>query len=136
MAELSTGTATGGRTGTDPTKLTSGSLIAAEKVNGVNVYNPQGEKLGEIDDLMIDKISGRVAYAVLSFGGFLGMGDKKYPLPWSVLTYDKQQEGFVINLDKETLRNAPALDDDSDSSWTPEYGRNIDQYYNTPSLWM
>ena len=84
---------------------------------------------------MLDKISGRVAYAVLTYGGFLGVGDKKFPLPWSVLTYDTNQGGFVINLDKETLRNAPSLEGD-DMAWTPEYGRSIDDYYQVPSLWM
>jgi sporulation protein YlmC with PRC-barrel domain len=135
MANLSTGTSETIRT-TDPTKLTSGSLIAAEKVIDTNVYNPEGEKLGDVDDLMIDKISGRVAYAVLSFGGFLGVGDKKFPLPWSVLTYDRNQGGFVISLDKETLRNAPSLEGETDTVFTPEFGRSIDTYYNVPSLWM
>jgi sporulation protein YlmC with PRC-barrel domain len=135
MANLSTET-TGTMRTSDPTKLTSGSLIAAEKVIDTNVYNPEGEKLGDVDDLMIDKISGRIAYAVLSFGGFLGVGDKKFPLPWSVLTYDTNQGGFVISLDKETLRNAPSLEGDAGTAFTPEYGRSIDTYYNVPSLWM
>ena len=135
MTNLTTGTSGVGATRGDPTKLTSGCLIAAEKVIDTNVYNPQGEKLGEVDDVMLDKISGRVAYAVLTYGGFLGVGDKKFPLPWSVLTYDTNQGGFVINLDKETLRNAPSLEGD-DMAWTPEYGRSIDDYYQVPSLWM
>ena len=112
MTNLTTGTSGVAATRSDPTKLTSGSLIAAEKVIDTNVYNPQGEKLGDVDDLMIDKLSGRVTYAVLTYGGFLGVGDKKFPLPWSVLTYDTNQGGFVINLDKETLRNAPTLEGD------------------------
>jgi len=74
---------------TDVTKITSGSLIAAEKVNGTNVYNPKGDKLGSVDDIMIDKTSGRAIYALMSFGGFLGMGEKQHPLPWSQLTYDE-----------------------------------------------
>ena len=134
MTNLTTGTS-GVATKSDPTKLTSGSLIAADKVIDTNIYSPSGEKLGEVDDLMIDKISGRVSYAILTYGGFLGAGEKRYPLPWSVLTYDTNQGGFVINLDKETLRNAPVMDSE-DMAWTPEYGRSIDQYYNVPTLWM
>jgi sporulation protein YlmC with PRC-barrel domain len=89
----------------DVTKITTGSLIAAEKVEGTNVYNLQGEKLGTVDDIMIDKISGRAIYAVMSFGGFLGMGEKQHPLPWSSLKYDERQGGYVVNLDKNMLEN-------------------------------
>jgi hypothetical protein len=70
----------------DITKITSGTLIAAEKVEGTNVYNLQGDKLGTVDDIMIDKVSGRAIYALMSFGGFLGMGEKYHPLPWSALS--------------------------------------------------
>ena len=80
---------------------TSGTLIAAEKVNGTNVYNLAGDKLGSIDDIMIDKVSGRAIYAVMSFGGFLGMGEKFHPLPWAKLKYDAQKGGYVVNLDKK-----------------------------------
>ncbi|MBA3520628.1 MAG: PRC-barrel domain-containing protein, partial [Rhizobiales bacterium] len=81
----------------------TGSLIAASKVEGTNVYNRQGESLGSIYDVMIDKRSGQVAYAVMSFGGFLGMGESYHPLPWKVLTYDESQGGYVVDLDKERL---------------------------------
>ena len=120
----------------DITKITTGSLIAAEKVNGTDVYNMNGDKLGTVDDIMIDKISGKAIYAVMSFGGFLGIGEKQHPLPWSALTYDKDKEGFVVNLDKRKLENAPTLDpDDDDFVWTPDYGRRVDQYYGAPSYW-
>ena len=122
---------------TDVTKITNGSLIGAEKVNGTNVYNRAGEKLGSVEDVMIDKISGRACYAVMSFGGFLGIGHKHHPLPWAALDYDKNKEGFVVDLDKKTLENAPTLDaDDDDFEWTPDYGRQVDKYYNVPSFWM
>jgi PRC-barrel domain len=68
-------------------------LISADKVEGTSVYSREGEKLGSIYGLMIDKFSGRVIYAVMSFGGFLGIGDRYHPLPWSVLTYDPGQGG-------------------------------------------
>src|SRR5580698_582637 len=79
------------------------ALIAAEKVNGTKVYNPAGETLGSMDDIMIDKVNGRAIYAVMSFGGFLGIGEKFHPLPWATLKYDAQKGGYVVNLDKEIL---------------------------------
>jgi hypothetical protein len=118
----------------DETKITSGSLIPAEKVNGTNVYNRRGEKLGHVEDIMLDKTSGRACYAVMSFGGFLGIGDKHWPLPWSALNYDTSKEGFVVDLDKEKLEKAPSYDSD-DFRWTPDYGRTVDRYYNAPSYW-
>lgn len=119
----------------DATKITSGTLIAAEKVEGTNVYNLQGEKLGTVDDIMIDKISGRAIYAVMSFGGFLGMGEKQHPLPWSSLKYDERQGGYVVNLDKKMLEKAPTLDASKDFTWTADYGRQVDKYYGAQSYW-
>jgi sporulation protein YlmC with PRC-barrel domain len=116
--------------------ITSGTLIAAEKVNGTSVYNLAGDKLGTVYDIMIDKVSGRAIYTVLSFGGFLGMGEKYYPLPWANLKYDAQQGGYVVNLDKKLLEGAPNYDRDSDFIWTPDYGRKVDSYYKAPSYWM
>ena len=116
--------------------ITSGNLIAAEKVEGTNVYNPAGEKLGTVDDIMIDKISGRAIYAVMSFGGFLGMGEMYHPLPWATLKYDPNKGGYVVNLDKKMLEAAPNYDGDSNFEWTPDYGRRVDSYYNVPTYWM
>jgi sporulation protein YlmC with PRC-barrel domain len=121
---------------TDVVSITSGTLIAAEKVNGTNVYNAAGDKLGSVDDIMIDKVSGRTIYAVMSFGGFLGMGEKFYPLPWATLKYDEQKGGYVVNLDKKLLEAAPNYDSGSEFKWTPDYGRKVDSYYNTPSYWI
>ncbi len=114
--------------------ITSGSLIAAEKVEGTNVYNVAGDKLGSVEEIMIDKVSGRAIYAVTSFGGFLGMGDRRHPLPWSTLKYDTQKGGYLVNLDKAKLEAAPHYRDDSQFKWTPEYGRKVDSYYNAPSF--
>ena len=115
--------------------ITSGSLIAADKVSGTKVYNPAGENLGTVDDIMIDKASGRAIYAVMSFGGFLGMGEKFHPLPWATLKYDAQKGGYVVNLDKKVLEGAPSYDRGSQFAWTPDYGRKADSYYKTPSYW-
>ncbi len=85
------------------------SLIAASKVNGTSVYNTAGDNLGSIYDVMIDKVSGQVSYAVLSFGGFLGIGEDYYPMPWSMLTYDTGQGGYVVDIDKDRLEARPAM---------------------------
>jgi sporulation protein YlmC with PRC-barrel domain len=119
----------------DLTSITSGSLIPAEKVNGTNVYNLQGEELGSVEDILIDKVSGRAVYAIMAFGGFLGMGEKQHPLPWSTLKYDERKEGYVVNLDKKMLQDAPTYDRSSSFEWTPDYGRQVDKYYGAPSYW-
>ena len=120
----------------EATSITSGTLIAADNIKGTDVYNLAGDKLGMVDDIMVDKVSGRAIYAVMSFGGFLGMGEKYHPLPWATLRYDTQKAGYVVNLDKKQLEGAPNYDSDLDFKWTPEYGRSVDSYYKTPSYWM
>jgi len=119
----------------ETTKITSGSLIAAEKVEGTSVYNLAGEKLGTVEDVMLDKVSGKAIYAVMSFGGFLGIGEKYHPLPWSTLKYDEGRGGYVVNLDKRKLESAPTYAMDDDFRWTPEYGRSVDRYYGAPTFW-
>ena len=121
---------------TEATSNTSGNLIAADKVDGTNVFNVAGDKLGTVEDIMIDKISGRAIYAIMSFGGFLGMGTKHHPLPWSTLKYDMLKEGYVINMDKKQLQDAPTYDGTLDFEWTPDYGRKVDEYYHVPTYWM
>lgn len=109
------------------------SLIAASKVEGTNVYNRRGESLGSIYDVMLDKRSGRVAYAVMSFGGFLGMGERYHPLPWAVLDYDERQSGYVVDLDKKRLENAPSFGVNETPDWANrDYARRIDEYYRVP----
>jgi hypothetical protein len=120
----------------EATSITSGPLIAAGKVKGANVYNLAGDKLGRVDDSMIDKVSCRAIYAVMSFGGFLGMGEKYHPLPWATVKYDAQKGGYVVNLDKKQLEGAPNYDRSSEFKWTPDYGRKVDSYYKVPSYWM
>ena len=115
--------------------ITAASLIAADKVEGTDVYNRQGEKLGSVDDILLDKSSGRAIYAVMSFGGFLGMGEKYHPLPWSTLQYDTKLSGYVVDLDKKALEGAPNYDIDVNFEWTADYGRKVDSYYKAPSFW-
>ena len=121
---------------TDMTKITDATLIAADKVKGSDVYNLAGDKLGKIEDTMIDKVSGRAVYAVLSLGGFLGIGDDHYPLPWSTLRYDTAKGGYTVNIEKERLQSAPSYPTDRDFKWTSEYGKGVDTYYNSPSMWL
>ncbi len=108
---------------------TSGYVISSDKVEGTTVYNGSGEKLGSIDDLMIDKRSGHIRYAVLEFGGFLGIGTDRYPIPWTVLRYDTDKEGYVIPLDKGKLENAPRYQEAAVPVYDTDFGRRIDSYY-------
>ena len=103
----------------------SGRLVAATKVNGTAVYDMKGERLGSIEDIMIDKISGQVNYAILSFGGFLGIGSEYYPLPWRKLTYDTDLGGFRVDVARETLEGAPRYE--RDSAWSDWAA--VDTYY-------
>ena len=114
----------------------SGSLIAGDQVSGTTVYNRGGEKLGTVDDVMIDKKTGRIAYAVMSFGGFLGIGDKYHPLPWSALQYDQQMGGYVVDLDRSTLEGAPSYAADEQVTWEdPAWGRRVHDYYGAEPYW-
>ena len=108
---------------------TTGALISSDKVEGTKVYNEAGEKFGSIDDLMIDKQSGQVRYAVLEFGGFLGMATDRYPLPWSVLRYDEAQDGYVVPLDKAKLEEAPRYAESDVPAYTTDYNKRVDSYY-------
>lgn len=112
------------------------SLISSKEVSGTDVYNTAGEKLGSVDDILIDRVSGRSIYAVMSFGGFLGMGQNHHPLPWSTLKYDETKGGYVVNLDKKRLLAAPTYDRSVEFKWTPEFGREVDSYYDAPSYWQ
>jgi sporulation protein YlmC with PRC-barrel domain len=113
------------------------TLISANKVEGTTVMNPAGEKLGAIENVMIDKRSGKVAYAVMSFGGFLGIGDRHHPLPWSVLKYDTNLNGYVVNLDKNRLEGAPTYGSDETVNLADEeYGRKLHDYYGVAPYWL
>jgi sporulation protein YlmC with PRC-barrel domain len=112
------------------------SLIAASKVNGTYVYNRARENLGTIYDVMIDKVSGKVQYAIMSFGGFLGMGDSYHPLPWNQLKYDVDKGGYRVNLDKRQLENAPSFTSTASPNWDDRsYGNRINDYYGSTGGW-
>jgi PRC-barrel domain len=109
------------------------SLIGSDKVEGTNVYGPDGEKIGYIERVMIDKVSGKVSYAVLSFGGLLGVGDDHYPLPWQTLKYDTDLGGYVTGITQDQLRGAPKYADESSWNWSdPATARSVNAYYGVP----
>jgi sporulation protein YlmC with PRC-barrel domain len=110
------------------------AVISSDHVEGTKVYNTVGDKLGSIDDLMIDKVSGQVRYAVLEFGGFLGMGTDRYPLPWNMLKYDTAKEGYVVPLDKDRLDKAPRYPSEQRPDYDDAYGRRVNDYYGVPYL--
>ena len=120
---------------TDPDKKYR-SVMSASSLSGDKVRNEAGEDLGKINELMIDVPTGRVAYAVLSFGGFLGMGDKLFAVPWDVLTLDEDEKCFILDVEKETLENAPGFDKDN---WPDMAERNwrsqIYDYYGSDPYW-
>jgi hypothetical protein len=87
-------------------------LILASRVEHTPVYNADDERIGHIADLSIDRQAGNVVYAIMSFGGFLGIGKRFHPLPWSMLDYDPERAGYVVSLDEQALRDAPIYDSD------------------------
>jgi len=111
------------------TSTIASDVISSDKVEGTKVYNTAGEKLGSVDDLMIDKVSGQIRYAVLEFGGFLGMGTDRYPLPWNMLKYDTAKEGYVVPLDKDKLAKAPRYAENEVPEYTTDYGKRVYNYY-------
>jgi sporulation protein YlmC with PRC-barrel domain len=110
---------------------TGGRMIAASKVSGTAVYNTAGQSLGSVYDLMLDKVTGKADYAILSFGGFLGIGERYHPLPWNQLTYDPQAGGFVVNLDRDRLEGAPSYAASDLGRWDDTRSTDIDTYYGT-----
>lgn len=105
------------------------NLIASNKVEGTAVYNTKGEKLGKIENFMVGKRNGRVEYAVMSFGGLLGIGEDFYPLPWSALDYDTNRGGYLVDLDKDRLNDAPSYKRGSEPEFNRQYGERVYGYY-------
>jgi hypothetical protein len=111
------------------------SLIGSDKVEGTAVYGADGRKIGTLQRVMIDKISGKVAYAVVSFGGFLGMGEDYYPLPWASLKYDTSLGGYRIGITEDQLKGAPKFNRNTDWDWSDRSrDKAVYDYYGT-SLW-
>jgi len=108
------------------------SLIGSDKVEGTSVYRSNGEKIGQIERVMIDKITGKVAYAVMSFGGFLGLGEDYYPVPWSLLTYNERLGGYEVDVSDAQLKAAPKYGRNAAWDWSDRSrGQQIVDYYKT-----
>jgi len=111
--------------------------VSASKIIGEAVINRQNENLGKIHELVIDAKNGRLAYAVLSFGGFMGMGNKLFALPWRAFEFAATENKLILGIDKEKLKAAPGFDQDSkwpdfaDRTW----GKSIDTYYGYDPYW-
>lgn len=113
----------------------TGALIGSDKVEGTAVYGADDRKIGSIERVMIDKVSGRVSYAVLSFGGFLGIGNDHYPLPWQSLKYDTNLGGYRTGITEEKLRGAPKYGNDNAWNWNdPARARAVNDYYGVAGL--
>ena len=111
-------------------------LISSRRVEGTPVYNRKEERLGAIHSVMIEKKSGNVAYAVLSFGGFLGMQEHVHPVPWEMLTYDVDMDAYVVDLTREQLKNAPTMGlDEADRPRDRAYDEEVSGYYGTLPWW-
>jgi sporulation protein YlmC with PRC-barrel domain len=109
--------------------------ILATTVKGTDVYNADGEHLGHVDDIVLDKVSGQAEYAIMSFGGFLGIGEKFHPLPWRSLTYDPALAGYVVNVTREQLEAAPSYGLMEEPDWSdPAYAQRLRGYYGYPVL--
>lgn len=110
-------------------------LMGADTLIGNDVYNTRDEDLGDIKEIMLDTQSGRVAYAVLSYGGFLGMGEKLFAVPWSALRLDTVNKRFVLDVDKERLSSAPGFDKhDWPDMQDPTWSQQIHDYYGTKPI--
>jgi sporulation protein YlmC with PRC-barrel domain len=111
-------------------------VLPTDKLKGTGVTNTAGEKLGKIEDFAIDMERGCIAYAVLSFGGFLGMGDKFFAIPWDALKPSPQNDEFVLGVEKEALKNAPGFDkDDWPDMADRRWGAEIHRYYGSQPYW-
>ncbi|MPR10774.1 PRC-barrel domain-containing protein [Microvirga tunisiensis] len=120
-----------------PGVRTGKPVIESDRVEGTAVYDPQGNRLGSIKRLMIEKISGKVAYAVMSFGGFLGIGEDEHTIPWGKLTYDTSLGGYRTDITEEQLRGAPTFYRDGDDyDWSDrERERELHDYWRAPYYW-
>ena len=111
-------------------------LIASDKVEGTAVRRPNGDKIGEIERVMIDKLSGKVAYAVMSFGGFLGVGEDYYPVPWDKLTYNTAIDAYELDISEDRLSGAPKYPAGTDYDWSREGGgKSVNDFYGTQPYW-
>lgn len=115
-----------------PARRETMTLISSDKVEGTAVYRRDGMRIGKIVRVMIDKVTGEVAYVVMSFGGFMGIGEDYYPLPWEELVYDERLDGYEVSVTEEQLKRAPRCSTHESWDWSDRSCRRIDEYYDIP----
>jgi sporulation protein YlmC with PRC-barrel domain len=114
----------------------SNSPVKASSMIGTDVVNSKGENLGDVKEVVIDPGTGRVAYAVVSFGGFLGMGEKLFAIPFSAFKYNVEKNEYVLDISKERLKTAPGFDADHWPSMSEEkWNRDVYKYYERSPYW-
>jgi PRC-barrel domain protein len=117
-------------------EMTGKPLIESDRVEGTTVYDPTGTNIGSIKRLMIEKVSGRVVYALMSFGGFLGMGTEEHAVPWNKLTYDTNLGGYRTDITEDQLRRAPEFAHDRNFDWSDRAReRQLHDHYRAPYYW-
>lgn len=121
---------------TNTGRMTGKPLIESDRVEGTNVYDPAANKIGEIKRLMIEKMSGRIPYTVMSFGGFLGIGEEEHTIPWNKLEYDTSLEGYRTDITEKQLQGAPTFYRDREYDWSDRAReRELHDYWGTPYYW-
>lgn len=108
------------------------NLISSEKVDGTAVYAQDGDRIGQVHHFMVGKRNGKVEYAVLTAGGFLGLGAEYRPVPWDALAYDTGKGGYVLKFDSGRLKESPSYTDEREPPWDEDYGRSVYAYYGVP----
>ena len=122
--------------GTTLDRRETANLIGSDKVQGTPVYRSNGERVGKIERIMVDKLTGKVAYAVMSFGGFMGIGEDYYPLPWSLLTYNPRLDGYEVNVSEQQLKGAPKYSKHDTWDWSDRArDRKVYAYYDVTPFW-
>ena len=112
-------------------------VVATDRIDGSAVYSRTGNSLGTVECLMIDKVSGKIAYAVIAIAAVGGECSRRQALPWSVLTYDSLMGGYFVNLDRKILENGPSLGPDEIANWNSEtWNRQLHEYYSVPHFWI
>jgi sporulation protein YlmC with PRC-barrel domain len=113
------------------------SLTTSDRVEGMPVYDARGKRIGKVERLMIDKLTGQIAYAIVSFGGFLGIGEDHYPIPWSMLTYNEKPDGFQLDITEEQLKNAPKIEQGENWEQTNRArNQDVHDYWEVRYYWV
>ena len=136
MAQAYTGSSTNSPATRGASTTSANPLIESDRVEGTEVYGSDRSHVGSVKRLMIDKRSGQVAYAVLSFGGFLGLGEDSYTVPWGKLTYDTELGGYKTDLTSDQVKGAPDFYRNNDAAWTDrDKERDLHSYYGVSPYW-